>query len=66
MSIVRDYKLESELALLKWLGEAISDLEKLLDSPAPAATAVTSTPQDEGVLAGPRTAGPGCLSDDTQ
>jgi hypothetical protein len=64
MSIIRDYEAEKEFALLKWLGEAIQDLERLLEPPG-AATAVTSTPQDEP-LAKPETAGLGRPFEDVQ
>ena len=65
MSIIRDYEAEKEWEFLRELGEAIQKLEALLDPP-PAATVVTSTPQDEGVPSGPGTAGTGHPFEDVQ
>jgi hypothetical protein len=64
MSIIRDYEAEKEWEFLRFLGESIQQLERLLEPPG-AATAVSKTPQDEP-LAKPETAGLGRPFEDVQ
>lgn len=63
MSIIRDYEAEKEFDLMRWLSEAIDRMDKLQ---LRAATAVTSTPQDERTQTGSETAVAGRPFEDVQ
>lgn len=61
--IIRDYEAEKEWDLMRWLGEMLERMDKLK---LRAATAVTSTPQEERTQTGSETAVAGRPFEDVQ